>query len=635
MAFVKLKFQPGFYTESTDYSATGRWVDGDYMRFRDGYPEPIKGWQKVSSQNFLGKCRDMRWWSALSGDVYVSIGTNLKLYAFDGDFNDITPIRTTGLLPSTGLPSSPFTTNTTTNSGGTTVITVAHTGHGCIVNDFVTFSGTTGTFGGIPAATMGTTTTPVEHQVIEVVDVNSYKVRVPGTATSNATGGGSAVTFATQINTGLDTTLFGTGWGAGTWGRGGWDSAASIAAEGAKLRLWSATPYGEDLIACLRDGPIYYWDSSMGGRAVLLSTIAGAAGVPTVAKEVVASAERHVIAFGCNPFGSAVQDPMLIRWSTYEDAGMWQPLTTNAAGDLRIPSGSKFVTHAQTYQEILVFTDTSLHSLRYLGAPFYYGIDVISSKVSIISPKAKGIAQDTVYWMGSGQFFAYRGALSVLNCTVNEHVFQNFNESQRDKVYCGTNLTENEVTWFYPSLQSNEVDRYVTYNYLDNIWYYGSLARTAWLDRQDIQYPMATDVDGYLYYHEFGAEDGSVEPGAAIPAYIESGYVEVGEGERYMFVDKFVPDVTFRKSSESVTNCSISVTFTMADWPGASNSIDGTTFGNVIRSSAYNASVETYTNYINLRMRGRMAKVRYSSNLAGMSWRVGTPRINVRPDGRQ
>ena len=624
MGFVKLKFQPGFYTESTDYSATGRWIDGNFMRFRDGYPEPIRGWQKANSNAFLGKCRDMRWWSSLSGNIYVSIGTHLKMYAFRGDYLDITPLRSSGTLAA-----SPFATDTSTNSAGTTVITVTHTSHGAIPNDFVTFAGATGPVNGVAASVLN-----AEHQIIQVVNANSYRIRVTATASANGSGGGTP-TFAYQINTGLDSTLFGNGWGAGTWGRGGWGTAADVSAEGAKLRLWSAAPYGEDLLFCPRDGQIYYWDSSSGGRGVLLSSLSGAADVPTVAKEVTASAERHVIAFGCNPYGSATQDPMLIRWSTYEDATMWTPLPTNAAGDLRIPSGSKFITHVQTYQEVLVFTDTSVHSLRYVGAPFYYGIDVISSKVSIIAPKAKAIAQDTVYWMGSGQFYSYRGALNPLNCSVLEYVFNDINESQRDKIYCGTNLTESEVTWFYPSAGSDEVDRYVTFNYAENLWYYGTLGRTAWLDRQDIQFPMATDANGYLYYHEYGAEDGSTNPGSAIPAYIESGYVEVGEGDKYMFVDKFVPDVTFRKSSETVLNCSISVTFTMADWPGASNSTDGTTSGSIVRSSAHNATVETYTNYINLRMRGRMAKVRYSSNLAGMSWRVGTPRINVRPDGRQ
>ena len=620
MAFVKLKFQPGFYTESTDYSATGRWTDGNYMRFRDGYPEPIKGWQKASSSAFLGKCRDMRWWSALSGAVYVSLGTHLKVYAFTGTFVDITPIRPPG-----ALGADPF-----TPTNGSNIILVAHNGHGCIVNDFVTYAGATGPIGGIAASVFN-----AEHQIIEVVTVNSYRIMLSATANSGVAGGGAAVTFSAQINTGLDETFFGNGWGAGRWGRGGWGSAADTAAEGAKLRLWTAAPYGEDLLFCLRDGPIYYWDSSAGGRGVLLSSLSGASDVPTVTKEVTASAERHVICFGCNQFGEATQDPMLIRWSTYEDATMWTPLPTNAAGDLRIPSGSKFITHVQTYQEILVFTDTSLHSLRYVGAPFYYGIDVISSKVSIIAPKAKAIAQDTVFWMGSGQFYSYRGALSPLNCSVLDYVFSDINESQRDKIYCGTNLTESEVTWFYPSASSDECDRYVTFNYAENIWYYGTLARTAWLDRQDIQFPMAAGADGCLYYHEYGAEDGSTSPGSAIPAYIESGYVEIGEGDRYMFVDKFVPDVTFRKSSETVVNCSISVTFTMADWPGAADSSDGTDSGSIVRSSAYNATVETYTNYINLRMRGRMAKVRYSSNLAGMSWRVGTPRINARPDGRQ
>lgn len=629
MAFVKLKFQPGFFTESTDYSATGRWIDGNCVRFRSGYPEAIKGWQKALSATFLGKCRDMRWWSALSGDVYVSLGTHLKLYAFDGSYTDITPIRLSGgPLPNNGA-NNPLSTTSNDVPNNTCLITVFHAGHGAIEGDFVTLSGAT-TFNGIAAGSLNK-----EHQIVEVLTASTYTIRVSGNASGFSAGGGTAINYAYQINVGSDSTVFGTGWGAGTYSRGTWGSSADISAEGAKLRLWSAAPYGEDLIAALRDGPIYYWDSSAGQRAVLLSSLAGASDVPTVVKEVVTSAERHAIAFGCNPFGEVTQDPMLIRWSTYEDATMWTPLPTNAAGDLRIPSGSKFITHVQTYQEILIFTDTSLHSLRYVGAPFYYGIDVISSKVSIIAPKAKGIAQDTVFWMGSGQFYSYRGALNVLDCTVLDYVFSNINESQRDKIYCGTNLNENEVTWFYPSAGSDEVDRYVTYNYLDNTWYYGAMARTAWLDRQDIQHPMATDPQGQMFYHELGWNDDSTSPATPIPAYIESGYVEIGEGDKFMFADKFVPDVTFSGSTGSALNCTINVTFTMADWPGSANSSDGTFSGGIVKSSTLNAPVELYTQYINLRMRGRMVKVKYSGGQLDMAWRVGTPRINVRPDGRQ
>ncbi len=623
MAFVKLQFEPGFYTDSTDYSAAGRWTDGNLMRFSEGKPEAIKGWQKITSMPFKGTCREMRWWSGLTGQVYVSVGTHLKLYAFTGQFLDITPIRSTGTLLS-----SPFATDTTTNSGGLTTITVTHASHGAIANDFVTFTGAVAV-GGVLATALN-----AEHQITEVTNANTYKIRVSGTASSSTSGGGTPA-FSYQINTGLNSTFFGTGWGAGVWGRGTWGSDASTAAEGAKLRLWSTSPYGEDLLACTRDGPIYYWDSSAGQAAALLSSLSGASDVPTVTKEITTSAERHVICFGCNPYGSATQDPMLIRWSNVEDATMWTPLSTNAAGDLRIPSGSKFITQIQTYQEILVWSDTSLHSLRYVGAPFYYGIDVISSKVSIIAPKAKAIAQDTVYWMGNGQFYAYRGSIQIIPCQVLDHVFNDINESQKDKVYCGTNTSWNEVTWFYPSANSSEVDRYVTYNYEDKIWYYGTLARTAWLDRQDIAYPIATDPNSYIYYHEIGTDDGSTSPATPIQAYIESSFVEIAEGDNYMFVDKFIPDVTFFNSSQLTVGCSINVSFTMADWPGASNSTDGTTGGNITRSSSYNATVETYTNYLNLRMRGRMAKVRYSGGQLGMAWRVGTPRINVRKDGRQ
>lgn len=623
MAFVKLQFQPGFYTDSTAYSSAGRWVDGNLMRFTEGKPEAIRGWQKASNTAFRGTCRDLRWWSGLNGQIYISIATNLKLYAFTGEFVDITPLRSSGTLAA-----SPFATDTSTNSGGLTTITVTHTSHGAIVNDFVTFSGATAV-GGVAAAALNT-----EQQIIEVPSTNTYKIRVSGTASSNTSGGGTP-TFAYQINTGLDSTFFGAGWGAGTWSRGAWGSAADVSAEGSKLRLWSASPYGEDLLACTRDGPVYYWDSSAGLRAVLLSSLSGANGVPTVTKEVTTSAERHAICFGCNAFGSATQDPMLIRWSAVEDATTWTPLPTNAAGDLRIPSGSKFITHAQTYQEILVWSDTSLHSLRYVGAPFYYGIDVISSKASIIGPKAKAIAQDTVFWMGTGNFYAYRGTLSTIPCPVLDHVFYNLNEAQKDKIYCGTNIAWDEVTWFYPSANSTEVDRYVTYNYEDKIWYYGTLARTAWLDRQDISYPMATDPGGYLYYHEIGTDDGSTNPASPLPAYIESSFVEVAEGDNYMFADKFIPDVTFFQSSPLLTGCSVSVSFTMSDWPGAAYSTDGTTSGSITRSSVYNATVETFTNYLNLRMRGRMVKVRYSANQAGMTWRIGTPRLNVRKDGRQ
>lgn len=619
MTLQKLKFKPGIYREATEYSAEGRWTDGDMIRFRDGFPEKINGWDKAAAAQFLGKCRSMHLWSALSGVIYVGIGTHLKFYVFDGGiFNDITPIRA-----STTINNNPFAVVNTSFE-----VTVTDSAHGATINDFVTFSGSAAV-GGMSAASLN-----AEHQITEIVDANTYKFVNTEVATSTTSGGGAAVVAAYQINTGLDSTFYGSGWGAGAWGRGGWGSAADTSTEGAKLRLWSQWNYGEDLIFCPRDSSIYFWDSSAGGRGVLLSSLTGASSVPEIAREVAVSNERHVLAFGCNPFGSSTQDRLLIRWSSKEDYLTWDPLPTNQAGDLRIPHGSYFVTHIQTSQEILVWTDSALHSVRYVGDPFYYGIEVKATKASIIGPKAKVVVNDVVYWMGNGRFYRYRGNVEVLPCTVLEYVFNNLNQAQRDKIYCGSNLAWNEITWFIPSQTVDEVDRYVTYNYADDAWYYGTLARTAWLDRPELAYPMATSTDSYLYYQDFGADDGSTNPASAISAYVESSLFEIGSGDRYMFVDKLVPDVTFRGSSQSVQP-SVTFTFTPRDWVGSGNSTDGTMVGGITRSSVYNATVEQYTDYVNLRMRGRMLKMKVSSDETDMSWRLGTPRINVRPDGRQ
>ena len=616
----KLTFRPGVYEEGTDYSSEGRWVDSNLVRFRDGFPEKINGWEKAADESFYGTCRHMNLWSTLSGVIYVGMGTHLKFYAFDGGiFNDITPLRDTGTLGS-----DPFATTDTSSE-----VVVTDTAHGAIANDFVTFSGATAT-GGISADALNT-----EHQITEIVDSNSYKIVVSETATSTTSGGGSSVDYEYQINTGLDSTFYGSGWGAGSWGRGGWGSAADTSTEGQRLRLWSAHNYGEDLIFCPRDSKIYYWDSSAGGRASLISDISGANEVPVIAKEVTVSNERHVIAFACDPYGaSGVQDRMFIRWSEKEDYLEWQSLPENSAGDLRIPLGSYFVTHAQTSQEILVWSDTALHSMRYVGEPFIYGIDVQAAKATVIGPKAKAVVNDTVYWMGNGRFFRYRGSVEPLRCSMLEAVFNNLNQSQRDKIYAGSNVTWNEVTWFYPSLDSNECDKYITYNYVDDIWYGGTLDRTAWMDRPDLTYPMATDPDGYLYYHDFGTDDGSDNPAAALDSYIESSFFELGQGDRYSFVSKLIPDVTFR-GCDPDDDPYVTITITAADWPGDANSTDGTYSGTITRSSTASATVERYTNYVNLRLRGRALKFKIASDAVGMSWRLGTPRLKMRPSGRQ
>lgn len=620
MPLQKINFKPGIYRESTDYAAEGRWYDCNLIRFRDGFPEPIQGWEKAAAASFEGKCRDMHLWSELTGTIQVFVGTHLKAYAFDGGaFNDITPIRSTATLGT-----DPFDT-----TSGSSEVNVSHTAHGATVNSFVTFSGSTGAIGGIAEGVFND-----EFQIIEIVDTDNYKIDVGTNASSTAAGGGAAVDAEYQINAGLDSTFYGSGWGAGAWGRGGWGSAADISTEGARLRIWSSWNYGEDLIFCPRDGAIYFWGGS--GRAGLLSAESGANAVPSVAKEVAVSNERHVIAFGCNPYGSSTQDRMLIRWSEKEDHLEWQPLSENSAGDQRIPLGSYFVTHLQTSQEILVWSDTALHSLRYVGEPFIYGIDVQAPKATVIGPKAKAVVNDTVFWMGNGRFYKYRGAVETLPCTVLEYVFNDLNQSQRDKIYAGTNVTWNEITWNYPSGNSDECDRYVTYNYVENTWYYGAWERTAWLDRPDLTYPMATSDDGYLYFHDFGSTDGSTNPASYLPAYIESSYFELDEGRKFSFVDQYLPDITFR-NSDPATSPSVTVTFTPSDWPGAANTTDGTLSGSVTRSSAVDATVEQYTNYVSMRMRGRALKMKIASpsEPTGISWRAGIQRIKIRASGRQ
>lgn len=615
MPFLKLQFRPGVVKESTEYGSAPHWYDCDYVRFRMGQPEVIGGWQKASGEQWRGKCRSLHAWTSLTSRNYLFLGTNLKSYVFDGgNYRDITPIRSTATLGS----------NPITTANGSADITVAHISHGAQLGDFVNITGASGV-GGIPAESIN-----ASLEIVTILNQNSYVARTSSAATSVATGGGSSVLVHYEIHVGLDSQAFGGGWGAGPYSRGAWSSGFDISIPGDQLRLWSQSNYGEDLVFTPRDSPIYFWDSSSALRGVDLASISGGDAVPTVAKEVFVSQERHVIAFGCNPFDSAVQDDMLIRFSSKEDYLDWFPDQTNSAGDLRIPIGASFITHQQTQAEILVWTESALHSVRYVGAPLYYGISAVANKTTIMGPKAKSVVGDVVYWMGVNKFYRYDGRVLPIPCTVEDYVFSDINLDQSWKVYAASNSSFNEILFFYPSKGSAEVNRYVCYNYVDNIWYHGSLARTAWIDRSVFQYPFAASSDGYGYFHEFGLVDGSSNPGTGIPAYIESGPVELGQaGDNYMFADQIIPDLTFRGSTSEIPTATL--TIRPKRFPGSSA---GTAVNeHVIRSSP--SPNEQYSQLLNIRVRGHQATMRISSNQPGTTWRLGVPRIRVRPDGRQ
>lgn len=535
-------------------------------------------------------------------------------------------------------------------SNGSSTITVTHANHGAVDGDYVTFSDALSLGGNITAAVLnqeyqiivdGTTTSDtykiIARQVSSVSDITVDGTYTPTAVVANAsdTGdGGESISAEYQINTGLETSIFGNGWGAGTWSRGTWGSAATIDAQTDTLRLWNHDNFGEDLIVNVYNGGVYYWDASaatpLSQRAVPLSSLSGASNTPTVAAKVLVSdVDRHVIAFGCNPLGSSTQDPLLIRFSDQENAADWTPTTTNTAGDLLVGSGSRIVTAVETRQQILVFTDISLHAMQYLGPPFTFGINMISENITITSPNSAIAIQDSVYWMGANEFYVYTGAVQKIPCSVKDYVFSDFNEGQAEKVFAASNTSYSEVWWFYPSSNSSTIDRYVVYNYVQNIWYYGTLDRGAWIDRGVVDYPIAAGLDGYLYYHENGFDDGSTAPVTAISAYIESSQFDIGDGNNFSFVSKVIPDVTFRDSTS--LNPSVTLTMKARNFPGGSYlQTDDET---VTRTAT--APVEQFTNQVYVRLRGRSMALRVESSETGVGWRLGSPRMDVRQDGRR
>lgn len=622
MALRKVVFKPGINREITRYTNEAGWYDCDKVRFRQGFPEKIGGWSPISVSTFLGVCRSLHQWVTLGSINLLGVGTHLKFYLEQGGgYNDITPIRAT-----TSAGDVTFSA-----TDGSTTITVSDTGHGARINDFVTFSGAVSLGGVITADVLNK-----EYQIVTIIDANSYTITSAVAANSSDTGnGGASVVGEYQIRTGEAAEVPLTGWGGGTWGSGVWGTGGTSTEN---IRLWSQSNFGEDLIFGPRGGDIFYWDATNGvnTRGVYLSSLAGASDVPVQQNYIVISdISRFVFCFGTNDIGTATVDPMLVRWSDQEDPANWTPASTNQSGSLRLSRGSEIVTAKQSRQEILVWTDSSVYSLQYQGAPAVWGAQIVGDNISIASQNAVAYASSTSFWMGKDKFYMYDGRTQPLPCSVKRYVFNDINPLQYDQVFAGSNEAFHEVWWFYCSENSDTVDRYVIYNYLDKIWYYGTLARTAWLDSGLRDYPLAATYNNNLVNHEFGNDADETGTASAITASITSGQFDIDDGDRFAFIWRVMPDVTFDGSTADSPSATMSLLPLRGSGSGYTSpaSEGGSNSGSVTRTATL--PIEAYTNQINTRLRGRQMSLKLESTGEGVKWQLGTPRIDMKPDGRR
>jgi len=620
MPLKKLTLKAGVNKENTRYTNENGWYESDKVRFRQGTPEKIGGWQRISASTFLGICRSLWNWITLDGLNLIGVGTNLKFYIERGGaYNDITPIRDT-----VTLGANPFTAN------GTTTVTVTDVAHGCVTGDFVTYSGATGTY----AATLN-----AEFQVT-VVGEDTYTISTSPTVLAAGSYGGAAVSAAYQINVGPEYAVPLTGWGAGAWGAGTWGTGGTSLSA---IRLWSQNNFGQNLIFGPRGGGIYYWDATTGlnSRAVNITSLPGASDAPTVQNSVfVSDASRFVFAFGCDDTDAVgVQNPMLVRWSDQESVVDWTPSATSQAGSIILSHGSEIVTAVQTRQEIVVFTDSTIYSFQYQGAPVVWSSQLLGDNVSIFGQNAAVIASGVIYWMGVDKFYKYDGRVQTLRCDLRQFIFQDINLSQAAQVFAGTSEGFNEVWWFYCSAGSNSIDRYVTYNYFENngegVWAYGTMERSAWLDSGLRDYPLAATYNYNLVNHEYGNDDNETGTTLPINAIIASAEFDIDDGDHYGFVYRMLPDITFRGSSTE----SPQVTMTLIPMQNSGSgynspiSLGGNSDATVVRTST--AVIEQFTGQVYVRVRGRQMIMQVESNQIGCTWQLGSPRIDIKQDGRR
>jgi hypothetical protein len=617
MPLKKIALKSGVNRENTRYASEGGWYECDKIRFRQGTPEKIGGWQRISTTTFLGVCKSLWSWVTLGSLQLIGVGTNLKFYVErGGSYNDITPLRATVSL------TDPFETTV-----GSSIVEVTDAAGGYIDGDFVTFSGATAV-GGIAADTLNQ-----EYQ-ISYTSGNSYTIDVGTNATSSVTGGGS-VSAAYQLNIGPAFTIPLTGWGSSFWGSGTWGFGAESTES---LRLWSQSNFGEDLIFGPRGGAIYYWDATNGtsSRGVLLSSLGGASGVPTVQNYILISdISRFVFCFGANPIGSATQDPMVVRWSDQEDATNWTPAATNQAGSLRFSRGTEIVTAAQSRQEVLVWTNSSLYSMQYVGAPEVWTAQLVGENISIASQNSVAYSNGVAYWMGRDKFYKYDGRTQPLICNLRKFIFDDLNPAQYDQVFAGTNESYHEVWWFYCSSNSTAVDKYVIYNYVENVWYYGTMARTAWLDSGLREYPLAATYSNNLVNHEIGVDDAETATPQAIHAFVASAEFDLDDGHQFMFIWRMLPDIRFDGSTAENPSAVMTLLPLANSGSGYNSPLSegGSNAGTVIRTATL--PIEQYTGQVNVRVRGRQLAIKVESTDLGVTWQLGVPRADMRSDGRR
>jgi len=639
----KLQFRPGVTRESTTLANEGGWFESDKVRFRSGSPEKIGGWVTDAglanstlappTGSYWGVARSMWNWNNLASYNLLAVGTNLKYYiqnGVGGSFYDITPIRATTTAGEPTFAASP----------SSTTLTVTDAGHGAQAGDFVTYSGAVSLGGVITAAILN-----AEFKITAITSNNVYTIQSPVAANGSDVGnGGAAVIAEYQITTGSDVYTVSVGWGSGGWGGAttgypstGWGSAAPAGVGlGVQLRLWSESNYGQDLVFNPRGGAVYYWANNANPNIFDRGTQITATDAPTVCNYVMVSdASRFVLTFGVNDYGSVIQNPLLVRWSDQENYLSWTPAITNQAGSYTLSHGSTIITAMQSRQEILVWTDAAVYSMQYLGPPFVWGFQMLGDNISIASPNAVATANNIVYWMGSDKFYTYSGRVETLPCSLRSYVYNDINMSQAFQFFAGTNEGFNEVWWYYCSSGSNTIDKYVVYNHLERIWYYGSLNRTAWLDSSLRTEPMATTYAAQLLYHETGVDDGTTNPPSPITAFVQSSDFDIGDGHNFGFVNRIIPDVTFDGSTVSAPT--LDFTVRPRQFPGSNygQANNPTVASTISYAGQRTYNVQQFTQQVFVRIRGRQMALRVSSDTLGTQWQLGVPRIDVRPDGRK
>ena len=613
MALQKLQFKPGLNRDNTNYANEGGWYECDKIRFRSGSPQKIGGWVRYGIFTIIGICRQLFNYISYSSDNFMALGTNEKVYLEAGtNLFDITPLRQTFTTPATD--------NCFTTTNGSAVVTVNITSHGASDGDWVTFSGVVGPINGIPASEFN-----AEHK-LTFVGASSFTITLTTAATGSGAGGGTAITAAFQISIGPPINQSGYGWGAGSWGRGTWGSGTTTPVI-VPQKDWWFDNFDNDLLMNVREGAIYIWEYANGTntRAVLLSSLAGASDVPAEAMQILISQnDKHLLAFGCTPFGGGAFDPLLIRWANRNDPTDWTPSVTTSAGFLRVSRGSQIIRALPTRQEILVWTNSNLYSLQFTGTTDVFALQELADNISIMSPRSVASANNTTFWMGKDKFYVYSGRVETLPCTLRTYVFQDFNYAQAAQVVCGTNEAYQEVWWFYPSLNSNTNDRYVIYNYLQQIWYYGTIERTAWLDTALRQYPQAIGGN-YMYNHEAGTDDDN----SPMYAYISSSDIDIVDGDKFMLVNRVIPDIDFTGST--VVNPQAVFTLKPRNFPG-SNYINANA---PTVTQSVSVPVEQYTEQVFIRARARQVGLKVESSNLGVQWQLGFPRLDGRTDGKR